>query len=113
MDLSGQAQAPIGCRILEKLKKGRGMALTFPRQIRDWDLRRNVVNFLGEDDGKPMPCTISMGALVDHFGAGKGGKKACLAAFDRWHIAIEEKASALYAAQDRTGPLLLRRTDFA
>jgi hypothetical protein len=89
------------------------MALTFPRQIRDWDLRRNIVDFSGEDGGKPIPCAISMGALMDHFGAGKGGKKACLAAFDRWHIAIEQKASEMYAAQVSTGPLLLRRIDFA
>ena len=89
------------------------MALTFPRQIRDWDLRRNVVNFLGDADGSPMPCTISMGALIDHFGAGKGGKSACLAAFDKWHIAIEQKASEIYAARDGTSPLLLRRIDFA
>jgi uncharacterized protein DUF1488 len=89
------------------------MALTFPRQIRDWDLRRNIVDFRGEDGGKPIPCSISMGALIDHFGAGKGGKKACLAAFDRWHIAIEQKASQMYAVQAPTGPLLLRRIDFA
>jgi len=89
------------------------MALMFPRQIRNWDLRKNIVDFLGEDGGKPMPCAISMGALIDHFGAGRGGKKACLAAFDRWHVAIETKASDKYAAQAHIGPVLLRRVDFA
>ena len=88
------------------------MALTFPQQTRDWDLRKNIIDFRGEDGGKPIPCAISMGALIDHFGAGKGGKQACLAAFDRWHIAIEQKASEKYATQDRTSPLLLRRIDF-
>jgi hypothetical protein len=89
------------------------MALTFPRPIRGWDLRRNIVNFVGEDGGKPMFCAISMEALVDHFGAGKGGKHASLAAFDRWRLAIQQKASDKYAAQDHMSPILLRRIDFA
>lgn len=88
------------------------MALTFPRQIRGWDLRRNIVNFLGEDGGTPTPCAISMEALVDHFGAGRGSKQSCLAAFDRWRSAIQQKASEKYDAQDRTAAVLLRTVDF-
>jgi hypothetical protein len=88
------------------------MALTFPRQHRDWDVRRNTVNFVGEDDGAPARCTITMEALVDHFGAGRGTKQLCLAAFDRWHDAIERKASAKYDPLQRANPVLLRKADF-
>jgi hypothetical protein len=88
------------------------MALTFPRHIRGWDARRNIVDFLGADGEEPAPCAISMEALIDHFGAGKGSKQACLAAFDRWHVAIQQKASDRYDAQDRKGPVLLRKADF-
>jgi hypothetical protein len=88
------------------------MALTFPRQIRGWDLRRNLVNFLGEDGGCPAPCAISMEALIDHFGAGKGSKQSCLAAFDRWRSAIQQKASDKHDAQDRKAAVLLRTVDF-
>ncbi len=88
------------------------MTLTFPSQIRGWDLRRNVVNFLGEDDGKPMQCAISMEALVDHFGATTRTRQSCLAAFDRWRAAIQRKASDKHEAQDRTGLVLLRSADF-
>lgn len=89
------------------------MALTFPRQIRGWDLRRNVVNFIGDDGGSAAPCAISMEALVNHFGAGKGNKKNCLAAFDRWRAAIESKASDKYDAQGCAGAILLRVADFS
>jgi Protein of unknown function (DUF1488) len=88
------------------------MALTFPRQIRGWDLRRNIVNFLGEDGGDPRPCAISMEALIDHFGAGRGSKQSCLAAFDRWRSAIQQKASDKYDAQDQKAFVLLRASDF-
>lgn len=88
------------------------MALTFARQIRGWDLRRNIVNFLGEDGGAPRPCAISMEALVEHFGAGKGGKQSCLAAFDRWRGAIQQKASDKYDAQEQKASVLLRVSDF-
>jgi hypothetical protein len=88
------------------------MALTFQRQIRGWDLRQNIVNFLGEDGATPAPCAISMEALVDHFGAGRGGKQACLAAFDRWRGKIEQKASDTYDAQQRPRLVLLRTADF-
>lgn len=88
------------------------MALTFPRQIRGWDLRRNTVNFLGEDDAQPRPCAISMEALVEHFGAGKGSKQSCLAAFDRWRSAIHQKASDKYDAQVQKAAVLLRASDF-
>jgi hypothetical protein len=88
------------------------MALTFPRQIRGWDLRRNTVNFLGEDDGDQRPCAISMEALVEHFGAGRGGKQFCLAAFDRWRGAIQQKASDKYDAQEQKVSVLLRASDF-
>jgi len=88
------------------------MALTFPQHLRGWDLRRNIVNFLGDDGGKPASCGISMEALIDHFGAGKGSKQACLAAFDRWRVAIQQKASETYDAQDRKGAVLLRKVDF-
>jgi hypothetical protein len=89
------------------------MPLTFSRQIRGWDLRRNVVNFLGEADGSPTPCEISMEALVVHFGAGRGGKKNCLEAFDRWRAAIEQKASAKHLGQDNAQAILLRAVDFS
>lgn len=88
------------------------MALTFPRRIRGWDLRRNIVNFLGEDGGAPTPCAISMEALVDHFGAGRGSKQSCLAAFDRWRSAIQQKASDKYDSQDCKAAILLRTVDF-
>ena len=88
------------------------MALTFPRAIRGWDLRRNVVNFLGEDESQPISCAIPMEALVNHFGAGKGDRRACLAAFDRWRVAIEQKASDKYDAQDQAETVLLRKSDF-
>jgi len=91
------------------------MALTFSRQIRGWDLRRNIVNFLGEDGTVPQPCAISMEALVEHFGAGKGSKQSCLAAFDRWRSAIHQKASDKYDAreqQEQRTAVLLRASDF-
>jgi hypothetical protein len=88
------------------------MALTFPDSIRDWDRRRNLVNFRGEEDGNAMQCAISMEALIDHFGAGKGSKQACLAAFDKWQVPIRQKASDKYAALGRAGIILLRREDF-
>ncbi len=88
------------------------MALSFPRQIRGWDLRRNIVNFLGEDGGNPTSCAISMEALVEHFGARKGSKQACLAAFDRWRSAIQQKASDKYDALDPKAAVLLRSADF-
>ncbi len=88
------------------------MALTFPEQIRGWDTRRNLVNFPGEEDGNAVACAISKEALIDHFGAGKGSKQACLAAFDRWHTPIRQKASDKYAAQGHAGTILLRRADF-
>jgi len=88
------------------------MALTFLRHIRGWDLRRNLITFVGEDGVNAMPCAISMEALIEHFGAGKGSKQACLAAFDRWQSAIQQKASDKYDAQNRIGPVLLRAADF-
>jgi hypothetical protein len=88
------------------------MALTFSRQIRGWDLRRNIVNFLGEDGVQPRPCAISMEALVEHFGAGKGSKQSCLAAFDRSRRAIHQKASDKYDAQEEKAGILLRASDF-
>src|SRR6185312_2115831 len=77
------------------------MPLMFPKQIRGWDLRRNIVNFLGEDSGNPRPCAISMEALIDHFGPGRGSKQSCLAAFDKWRTAIQQKASDKYDVQDQ------------
>jgi hypothetical protein len=88
------------------------MTLTFPLTSRGWDPRRNIVNFPGEDGGKPTSCAISMEALVDHFGAGKGGKQACLAAFDRWRAAIQKKASDKHDTQDLGSAVLLRKGDF-
>ncbi|HWE76035.1 MAG TPA: DUF1488 domain-containing protein [Stellaceae bacterium] len=93
------------------------MTLSFTRQIRGWDLRRNVVNFLAEDDGEPdvpVACAISMEALIEHFGARDRSKQACLTAFDRWRTAIEQKAIEKYAAQSEKVPLpiLLRKSDF-
>jgi len=91
------------------------MTLSFSRQIRGWDLRRNVVNFLAEDDGEPevpIACAISMEALIEHFGARDHSKQACLTAFDRWRMAIEQKASEKHAAQTGKGPILLRKSDF-
>lgn len=91
------------------------MALSFSRQIRGWDLRRNVVNFLAEDDGEPdapIACAISMEALIEHFGARNNSKQACLTAFDRWRTAIEQKASEKHAAQTAKEPILLRKSDF-
>lgn len=70
------------------------MALSFPRQIRGWDLKRNVVNFIAQDDteaGAAIACRISMETLMEHFGARNSGKRACLAAFGRWRNAIERK----------------------
>ena len=91
------------------------MALSFPRQIRGWDLRRNVVNFIAQDDAEPdvaIACAISMEALIEHFGARNSSKQACLAAFDRWRAAIEKKASDKHAGQAAKGPVLLRKNDF-
>jgi hypothetical protein len=88
------------------------MPLMFPKQIRGWDLRRNIVNFLGEDSGNPRPCAISMEALTDHFGAGRGSKQSCLAAFDKWRTAIQQKASDKYDVQDQKASVLLRTSDF-
>ena len=88
------------------------MALTFSRQIRGWDLRRNIVNFLGEDGNDAQPCAISMEALIEHFGAGKGSKQSCLAAFDRWRSSIQQKASDKYDTQEQKAVILLRVSDF-
>ncbi len=91
------------------------MTLFFSRQIRGWDLRRNVVNFVAEADGEPdipIACAISMEALIEHFGARNSSKQACLTAFDRWRAAIEQKTSEKYAAQAAKGPILLRKGDF-
>ena len=91
------------------------MALSFPRQIRGWDLRRNVVNFVAQDDAEPavpIACAISMEALIEHFGARSGGKQACLAAFDRWRTAIEQKATDKHEGQTTKGAILLRKSDF-
>jgi hypothetical protein len=93
------------------------MTLSFSRQIRGWDLRRNVVNFLAEDDDEPnvpIACAISMEALIEHFGARDHSKQACLTAFDRWRMAIERKAIEKHAAQSEKGPLpiLLQKSDF-
>ena len=93
------------------------MTLSFSRQIRGWDLRRNVVNFLAEDGDEPnvpIACAISMEALIEHFGARDHSKQACLAAFDRWRMAIEGKASEKHAARSEKGPqpILLRKSDF-
>lgn len=90
------------------------MALSFPRQIRGWDLRRNVVNFIAQDDTEPevaVACAISMEALMEHFGARNSGKQACLTAFDRWRAAIEKKASEKHTVQSK-GAILLRKSDF-
>ena len=90
------------------------MALSFPRQIRGWDMRRNVVNFIGQDGAASdvaVACAISMEALLEHFGARNNGKQACLAAFDRWRAAIEKKASEKHTAQSK-GAILLRKSDF-
>lgn len=90
------------------------MALSFPRQIRGWDLRRNVVNFIAQDETTPeaaIACAISMEALIEHFGARNNGKQACLAAFDRWRAAIEKKANEKHMAQSK-GAILLRKSDF-
>lgn len=92
------------------------MALSFPRQIRGWDLRRNVVNFIAQDDtepGVPIACAISMEALAEHFGARNNSKQACLAAFDRWRDAIEKKASEKHSVQASKGQILLRKNDFS
>jgi hypothetical protein len=88
------------------------MALTFPRQIRGWDLRRNVVNFIGQDAEASIACAISMEALIDNFGARDNSKQACLAAFDRWRTAIEQKASDKHTAQATNATILLRKVDF-
>jgi hypothetical protein len=91
------------------------MTLSFSRQVRGWDMRRNVVNFLAEDDGEsvvPIACAISMEALIEHFGARNSSKQACLTAFDRWRTAIEQKASEKHAAAAVKGPILLRKSDF-
>ena len=91
------------------------MALSFSRQIRGWDLRRNVVNFIAQDDAEPeaaIACAISMEALIEHFGARNSGKQACLAAFDRWRAAIEQKASEKHTAAAAKGTILLRKSDF-
>jgi hypothetical protein len=88
------------------------MALTFPRQIRGWDLRRNVVNFIGQDAEASIACAISMEALIDNFGARDNSKQACLAAFDRWRTAIEQKASDTHTAQATNATILLRKVDF-
>ncbi len=90
-----------------------GTPLTFVGETRGWDMRRNVVNFLGEADGLPAPCAISMEALVDYFGAGRGGKQNCLKAFDRWRDAIQQKASAKHLAQGPARAILLRTEDFS
>jgi uncharacterized protein DUF1488 len=92
------------------------MALSFPRQIRGWDLRRNVVNFIAQDEtepGVPIACAISMEALIEHFGARNNGKQACLAAFDRGRTAIEKRASEKYGLQASKGQILLRKSDFS
>jgi hypothetical protein len=91
------------------------MSLSFSRQIRGWDLRRNVVNFLAEDDSEPdlpIACAISMEALIDHFGARDRSKQACLTAFDRGRTAIEQKANEKHVARAAKGPILLRKSDF-
>jgi len=91
------------------------MALSFPRQIRGWDLRRNVVNFVAQDDAEPevaIPCAISMEALIEHFGARNSSKQACLAAFDRWRPAIEKKANDRHSVEVPKGSILLRKSDF-
>lgn len=91
------------------------MALSFSRQIRGWDLRRNVVNFIAQDDTDPevaIACAISMEALIEHFGARNSSKQACLAAFDRWRTAIEKKADEKHAVQAAKGSILLRKSDF-
>lgn len=91
------------------------MALSFPRQIRGWDLRRNVVNFIAQDDAAPevaIACAISMEALIEHFGARNDGKQACLAAFDRWRTEIEKKANEKHTVQAEKGGILLRKGDF-
>jgi Protein of unknown function (DUF1488) len=91
------------------------MALSFPRQIRGWDLRRNVVNFIAQDDAEPdvaVACAISMEALFEHFGARSTGKQACLAAFDRWRSAIEKKASEKHTVQASKEQIMLRKKDF-
>lgn len=92
------------------------MTLSFPRQIRGWDLRRNIVNFIAQDDTDPevtIACAISMEALIEHFGARSSSKQACLAAFDRWRGAIETKANEKHAIQAEKGSILLRKSDFA
>lgn len=92
------------------------MVLSFPRQIRGWDFRRNVVNFTAQDDSEPevaIACAISMEALIEHFGARNSGKQACLAAFDRWRVAIEKKASEKHALQAAKGQVLLQKKDFS
>jgi hypothetical protein len=91
------------------------MALSFPRQIRGWDLSRNVVNFIAQDDSAPqvaVACAISMEALIEHFGARNDGKQACLAAFDRCRTEIEKKANEKHAVQAEKGGILLRKSDF-
>ncbi|HEY1503800.1 MAG TPA: DUF1488 family protein [Stellaceae bacterium] len=91
------------------------MALSFPRQIRGWDLRRNVVNFIAQDDAVPeaaIACAITMEALIEHFGARNDGKQACLTAFDRGRAAIEQKASEKHAIHAEKGGILLRKSDF-
>lgn len=91
------------------------MALSFPRQIRGWDLRRNVVNFIAQDDADPeiaIACAISMEALIEHFGARNSGKQACLSAFDHWRAAIEKRATEKHAVQAAKGSILLRKLDF-
>ena len=91
------------------------MALSFPRQIRGWDLRRNVVNFIAQDDAEAevaVACAISMEALIEHFGARNSGKQACLAAYDRWRSAIEKKASDKHSVEAPKGSILLRKSDF-
>jgi hypothetical protein len=101
--------------VLSKITEWNSMALSFPRQIRGWDLRRNVVNFIGQDESEPdvaIACAISMEALIEHFGARNNGKQACLAAFDRWRTAIEQKASEKHAIRTAEGAILLRTGDF-
>jgi hypothetical protein len=91
------------------------MTLSFPRQIRGWDLRRNVVNFIAQDDAEPgiaIACAISMEALIEHFGARNNGKQACLDAFDRWRGAIEQKANEKHSVEAAKGGILLRKSDF-
>ncbi len=78
-------------------------------------MRRNVVNFIAQDDAEPevaVACAISMEALIEHFGARNNSKQACLAAFDRWRVAIEKKASDKHAVQAAKGSILLRKSDF-